>query len=248
MTFFGIVAVIVGYFSYQRFRDIEKEARQSVEALKEQEKQAGLAVEGITAKREEVESFLQNMTVETIHSDPDRASEAVETVQQNPLIDQAVADATSLQQQGKAKEAIEKWRSIANIMGEADIQLQVRAWFSIGYLYVEEENREAAIDAYDEAIRLKPDNVAAYNNRGNAKSDLGLHAAALADYNEAIRLKPDNAIAYNNRGITQKSLGRLDEAREDYQNALTLAQESGNEELVAKVQRNLDLLDKDKAP
>ena len=117
---------------------MRREARQSVEALKEQEKQAGLTVEEIEAKHEKAESLLQNMTAETTHNDPDKASEVVKTVQQNPaasLIDRARADAISLQQQGKVEEAIEKWRSIANVVGASDSQLQARAWFSVGYLY-----------------------------------------------------------------------------------------------------------------
>ena len=92
LTFFAIVVAIIGIFGFQRFREIEKEARQSVEALKEQEKQAGLAVEGIQAKREEADSLLKGMNAETTHNDPDKASEVVETVQQNPaasLIDRA---------------------------------------------------------------------------------------------------------------------------------------------------------------
>lgn len=160
LTFFAIVVAIIGYFGFQRFREIEKEARQNVEALKEQEKQAGIAVEGIEAKRDEADSFLKDMTAETTHDDPDKANKVVETVQQNPaasLIDRAVADAISLQQQGKAKEAIEKWRSIANVVEGADSQLQARAWLSVGYLHGEKADWTAAIDALDKAIELYPD-------------------------------------------------------------------------------------------
>ena len=56
------------------------------------------------------------------------------------------------------------------------------------------------------------------------------------------------ASAYNNRGVTKKNLGRPNEAREDYQKALALAQESGDEDLIAKVQSNLSQLDKGEAP
>ena len=87
----------------------------------------------------------------------------------------------------------------------------------------------------------------AYDTRGVAKAGLGQHEAALADYDEALRLKPDMAAAYNNRGNAKKNLGRLNEAREDYQKALALAQESGDEDLIAKVKRNLSQLDNDKA-
>ena len=58
-----------------------------------------------------------------------------------------------------------------------------------------------AIEDYNEAIRLKPDYVEAYNNRGNVYNNLGQYQRAIQDCNKAIRLKPDCAEAYNNRGI-----------------------------------------------
>ena len=243
LTFFAVVVAIVGYFGFQRFRDIETKAEKHAE-------EAERIVEQIKATRDEAHSLLKDMTAETTHNDPDKASEVVETVQQNPaasLIDRARADAISLQQQGKVEEAIEKWRSIANVVGASDSQLQARAWFSVGYLYGKKADREAAIDAYDKAIKLDPNNAAAYNNRGYAKTNLGQYEAALTDSNKAIKLDPDNAAAYDTRGVAKAGLGRLNEAREDFQNALALAQESGKEDVIAEVQRNLIHLDNDKA-
>ena len=285
LTFFAIIVAIIGIFGFQRFREIEKEARQSVEALKEQEKQAGLTVEEIEAKHEKAESLLKDMNAETTHNNPDKASEVVKTVQQNPaasLIDRARADAISLQQRGKVEEAIEKWRSIAKVAEGVDSQLQARAWFSVGYLHGQEDHWKEAINAYNESIRLRPDNAVAYSNRGVAKRNLGQYKAALTDYDKAIKLDPDNTAAYNNRGyaktnlgqyeealtdsnkaikldpdnaaaydtrgVAKAGLGRLNEAREDYQKALALAQESGNEALIAEVQHNLSQLDNAKAP
>ena len=46
----------------------------------------------------------------------------------------------------------------------------------------------------------KPDNAAAYNNRGKIYENLSEYEKAMGDYNEAIRLKPDNILAYYNRG------------------------------------------------
>ena len=49
---------------------------------------------------------------------------------------------------------------------------------------------EAAIEDYDEAIRLNPDYTYAYSGRGFAKRQLGQYEAATEDYDEAIKLKP----------------------------------------------------------
>lgn len=74
------------------------------------------------------------------------------------------------------------------------------------------------------------------------------HPAALEDYDRALELNPDDAKAYNNRGITNQNLGRMNEAREDFQKALAMAQEAGDENLVAMVKNNLRLLDNNAAP
>jgi len=55
-----------------------------------------------------------------------------------------------------------------------------------------------AIDHYNKAIIIKPNNANAYNNRGNAYSKLGMYDYAIQDYKMAIRIKPDYAEAYNN--------------------------------------------------
>jgi Flp pilus assembly protein TadD len=85
-----------------------------------------------------------------------------------------------------------------------------------------------AIQYLDEAIQIKPDLARAYNNRGNAYSDLGQYQRAIEDYNEAIRLKPDSPDAYSNRGLNYEKLGRHDFAMEDYNKALQLRPDFGN--------------------
>jgi Flp pilus assembly protein TadD len=70
---------------------------------------------------------------------------------------------------------------------------------------------------FDEAIRLKPDDAVAYNNRGAARRDKGDLDGALKDLDEAIRLKPDDAATYNNRGIVRREKGDLDGAEIDFE-------------------------------
>lgn len=78
-----------------------------------------------------------------VQREPDRAREAAEAVQEvrrNPeasLIDRAIAEAYSLQQAGRMDDAIEKWRSIANVAEGNDPDLAARAWLSVGYLLYE---------------------------------------------------------------------------------------------------------------
>ena len=72
-------------------------------------------------------------------SKPENASEvegyirAIERNSKASLIDKAVADAYVLQRSEKIEEAIEKWRSIANIAEGHDKTLAVQAWGSVGF-------------------------------------------------------------------------------------------------------------------
>lgn len=59
----------------------------------------------------------------------------------------------------------------------------------------------------DHVIRLAPDFVYGYYNRGNVLSMLKDYRAALVDYDQAIKLNPQFAEAYFNRGLTNIFLG-----------------------------------------
>ena len=61
--------------------------------------------------------------------------------------------------------------------------------------------------------------MAAYTNRGNAKTNLGRHQEASTDYDKAIELNPNNAKAYYNRGQLKRKLGKEEEAVEDFKKA-----------------------------
>ena len=170
---------------------------------------------------------MEKMNAQVAGENPDEAAKTAERVQRDPgasQIDRAVADAVRLQQQGEIEAAIEKWRSIANVVGEEDRQLQTRAWFSIGYLSSVGEgiDLEAAIDAYNKAIELNPTLAGSYNNRGSAKDNLGRSEEAIADYDRAIELDPDYAEAYYNRGNAKNNLDRPEEAIADYDRAIEL--------------------------
>ena len=201
LTFFSIVAVVLGYIGFKRFREIETEAKSSTETAKEHAAVAKKLVDEIKEKRDEGERLIRTLSAQTATDDPEEAKQAALSVRKNPkasLIDKAIANAVDLQQQGKRKEAVEKWRAVANIVEGKDNDLAARAWASSGYL-VGEKNPKDAIFAFDQAIRLKPDYAEAYNNRGATKAALGRHDGALADYDEAVRLKPDYAYAYYQR-------------------------------------------------
>ena len=163
--------------------------------------------------------------------------------------------ATFFELQNRTGEAIEKWRSIANIAEGTNDGLAADTWFKIGYLLspnnVEGEDFAGAIDAYNKAVELNlsgPNLYWAYYNRGNAKTSLGQIEEAIADYDEAIRLNPSFDEAYNNRGLEKIKLNRIDEARQDFETALNLAQVMGNTALMERARLNLENLNRGDAP
>ena len=73
---------------------------------------------------------------------------------------------------------------------------------------------------YDQAIKLNPKSVYAYNNRGASFQRKGDFARASADYGEVTRLQPNNADAWAARCWVRAAGGR------EVQQALTDCDES----------------------
>jgi tetratricopeptide (TPR) repeat protein len=92
--------------------------------------------------------------------------------------------------------------SAAPAVGQEELTAQ--GWFEKGFDAADPDEK---IRCYTEAIRLKPDSVEAYNNRGSARADKGDLDGALKDYTEALRLKPDDADTYYKRGVTRVDTG-----------------------------------------
>ena len=220
--------VVGGYIGFTKFDKIEDEARQHVTAAKQHAEKAQLLVEKIEAKYGESESLVEEhrkLTAEAVGKNPDKAGRTAESIQEDPaasLIDRAMAAAVQLQLQGEIEKAVEKWRAIIHISEGSDNDLAARAWFSVGYLLIQQEKHEDAIAAYYQVLRLKPDAVEAYLNLGVSKDNLGRYEAAIEDYETAIRIKPDYADAYLNLGFSKEKLDRYEAAIEDYETAIRI--------------------------
>jgi lipoprotein NlpI len=79
-----------------------------------------------------------------------------------------------------------------------------------------------AIQDYDQAIKLDPNDATAFNNRGRAYNDKGQYDRAIADFNEAIRLDPKYRSAYFERGLANLYAGNLPKALADLNQASAL--------------------------
>lgn len=81
---------------------------------------------------------------------------------------------------------------------------------------------EEAIENYEKAIELNPDDASAYYNLGIALYQLGLHKEAIKNYKKAIELNPDNGDYYFNLGFAQRELGLNEEEIENFKKAIKL--------------------------
>jgi tetratricopeptide (TPR) repeat protein len=126
------------------------------------------------------------------------------------------------QKTGKTKQQTETLRAEFK---DASTGLTAVAWFDKGYFLWDRDkfsDPKKAIEYLSEAIRLDPNYVFAYNNRGIAYGNLNQFDRAIADYDQTIRLDPNSALAYGNRGNAYRALKQFDRAIADYDHAIRL--------------------------
>jgi tetratricopeptide (TPR) repeat protein/S1-C subfamily serine protease len=117
---------------------------------------------------------------------------------------------------GNKPGAIEEYNLIISKQPEAN------AYYNRGNTKFELGQKQAAIEDYDRAIAINPQDAKAYYNRGVTKSDLGQKQAAIEDYDRAIAINPQYAAAYYNRGVVKSELGQKQAAIEDYDRAIAI--------------------------
>jgi tetratricopeptide (TPR) repeat protein len=79
-----------------------------------------------------------------------------------------------------------------------------------------------AIEAFKEAVRLRPNFAKAYNNLGSAYNSIGKYDEAIAALKQAIRLNPNIGLAYNNLGFAYMKKGKRDESVRLFKKAILL--------------------------
>ena len=151
--------------------------------------------------------------------------EKVTIIQQNDNLQEAIQKndelAESLTEQYlRAKTQAEKDR-IRKQMKDADRDFLANQKLEEGNKLYYAKDYNGAIKLYDEVIKFG-EYAEAYNNRGNAYSDLGQKERAIQDFNKAIQLNPNYAKAYNNRGNAYDDLGQKERAIQDYTRSIEL--------------------------
>ena len=112
---------------------------------------------------------------------------------------------------------------------EAERQYQTAA-----ELQAQERWREA-LEAYNEVVRLDPENAEAHYNRGLVHSGLGETESAIEDLRETLRLDPNHVPALTKRGELFWTLEEYDKAAHDLDRAIRLDSNADTYEARARV-------------
>jgi serine/threonine protein kinase len=95
-------------------------------------------------------------------------------------------------------------------------------WLKEGNTFFIHKRYEEALRAYEETIRLDPNNAIAHIYKGFALNGASRYEEAIRAYNDAIRLNLNDAIVHHNKGIALNKLGRYEEAIRACEEAIQL--------------------------
>ncbi|MEK7484935.1 MAG: tetratricopeptide repeat protein [Planctomycetota bacterium] len=116
---------------------------------------------------------------------------------------------------GNIKRSLEDWEG-ALIDYQQGIDLKPTEaedfYFLRGNLLFDLKRFAEAIQEYDVVLKLKPDHLIAYLNRGRSKHALGQYLLALKDYETLLKRSPENLDAIFFQSVIQMELGNLDQS------------------------------------
>jgi tetratricopeptide (TPR) repeat protein len=96
-----------------------------------------------------------------------------------------------------------------------------------GVVYVAKRQFDRAIQDFDRAIQLKPNDprilASIFNGRGGAYGGKTQYDRAIDNYDQAVRLEPKNGVLFRSRGFAYALTGKNDRAIEDFNEAIRLA-------------------------
>jgi tetratricopeptide (TPR) repeat protein len=101
------------------------------------------------------------------------------------------------------------------------------AYYALGLVYRDWGKADEEIQAYKQAIRLRPDYTSAYERLGARYLRSRKFAEAIEVFRQLTALKPGDAVAPNNMGEAYLELNRLNEALEAFRQSIRLKPDFG---------------------
>jgi tetratricopeptide (TPR) repeat protein len=121
---------------------------------------------------------------------------------------------------GVAEYAAEDWTAAVTLFDDAltqtdespeSLDLSITHFYKGNSLSFNEDF-EAAIAAYDAALKIKPDGHGVLYNKGITLAELGRYEEAITTYDAALKIKLDDHEVLNNKGTALGNLGRYEAA------------------------------------
>jgi tetratricopeptide (TPR) repeat protein len=109
-----------------------------------------------------------------------------------------------------------------------------------GLVLSKQQQYEAAIQEFTQAIEAQPSMVDAYLYRGMALYETGRFEDSIPDFSKVLNLRPERIAVYLYRGDSYLAAGQKDQAVADYQHVLALA--GGDEQLATTARTKLFLM------
>lgn len=119
----------------------------------------------------------------------------------------------------QAREEAEKVLTLDYLDFSSDLFLNIgNGFFSL-------DLHQEALESYEKAIELKPDDYRAWNNKGSVLQDLERYEEALESCDKALTITKDAVTVWNSRGLCLSFLQRYDEAIDNLKRASELEQD-----------------------
>jgi tetratricopeptide (TPR) repeat protein len=106
--------------------------------------------------------------------------------------------------------------------GHETLQNLATAFNNRGVAYASKRQLDRAIQDFDQAIRINPNDALAFGNRGNYYAVTRQYDRAIQDYDQAIRINPNFADAFYNRGRAYAHKRQYDRAIQDFDQAIRI--------------------------
>ena len=153
-----------------------------------------------------------------------RYSEALQAYRQALALDPAHTQARNNAEKLAIQQALEAGKPTRLTLDDKAV-LEVSpssapSYYHLGLRYLRNDEVEAAIDALQQAVRLRPDYAAAHLFLGLAYTSLGAHHKAAVAYQRATVFNPMDHQAYNYLGLAYHQQQRYRDAITAYQQAI----------------------------
>ena len=103
-----------------------------------------------------------------------------------------------------------------------DYKKSAEYWFNLGVTYANSGMYKEAIEAFKQAIRIKPNFAEAHYNLGLAYDKLGMYKKAIETYKRVIKIKPNFAEAHYNLGLAYTKLEMYEESIEAFKQVIKI--------------------------